>query len=484
MTAVGWGYSGTLVRMGLQIAAQSVLARVLGPKEFGVFAVLMLAGGVAVVFSDWVSAPVIRAKRLTGEEISFALGCQLCGSFLAMVLVLACLPICQSLFPVESGLNWAVAMMAAGAAITGMGGLSLSLLRRELRYREIHTAQIAGYFVGYVLVGIPVAVFESRSFVALAIAWLVQAGVTSLLLYRAAPHALKASFKHAEHHQFLRFGGQITLGNLGNWVANSCDRLLVASTASAADIGLYNTILNLMMTPVVQLAASLNTVAFSAAAQAGSLARERGSVAYLSLTTLVAALLYGTITAFPASLVTLLYGLDWLDAAALLTPFSIAAVSFAIGAAANAVLTSTGMGFVVAIVQVTSAVTMFIAVWAALYDSLLAAAYSLCIVYALRAGALVVLALRHIGAKQAQSLRLLGVPLALASIQVLFVRAIAESFSFHSIWSQFSLAALSFAIVIVGAMRFRRFLFPPEVQALLSAFSIGVQRKAPRRVAP
>ncbi len=467
--AVGWGYGGTVARMALQIGAQAVLARLLGPQEFGVFAALMLLAAVAVIAGDWVSAPVIQVKALDEATLAFALGCQVVGSLIMSLVVMASLPVYQYLFPGAKGLGLAVTLMSLGCLVTGLGGLSLSLLRRQLRYRDIQLAQVAGYFVGYGLVAIPLAWWGPRSFMVLVLAWGAQALVTAMLLYRAASHTVRPSFDARPHSAFLRFGLQITAGNLGNWFAGSCDRILVARVAAAGDIGLYNTMLNLIMTPVTQIAATLNTVAFSVSAQAASEARRRGAVAYISLTALTSAWLYALIATFPESIVAMIYGAGWEKGAELVPAFCGVAVGFSVGAAASSILTSGGKGSAVALVQLLAGLSVFLAVFIGLKFSLLAAAQALSLVYVVRALVLVFVAMRAVGASAPRVVAVLLVPMIMASFQVMLSRSAAIALDWRSPLAHILLAVFVSSIALLAMAYFRNLFLVPEVRWLISS---------------
>ena len=466
--AVAWGYGGTAVRMAMQVGAQAILARLLGPQEFGIFAALMLLASVAVLAADLVSAPIIQAAELSETQLHFACACQFLGSVLVAALVMACLPICQRIFPNQSGLPLGLALMAAGTLFTGLSGVALSLLRRKLRYKEIQLTQLIGYFAGYVLIAIPLGLLGFHTFHVLVVAWLAQAVISSLLLFYYEPHSLKMSFDAGAHWGFLKFGVQISLGNLANWLSSSLDRLLVAKFGSPVDIGYYNTMLNLLMTPVVQVAASLNTVAFSVSSQASPEARREGAQTYLNLTALTCMVLYGALASFPSSLVSLIYGERWLSAAAYVEPFCLAAVGFAVGAAANAILTSTGKGAAVALVQTASAVLMLLAISLAVQSSVVAAAYWVAAVYALRALGLSVLSLKHVGASSVELARLLGVPILLSAGQTLLARLLVHSLELRHPLAQLGLAGLSATVILLATLQWRQYLLPAATGTVLT----------------
>lgn len=422
--AVAWGYGGSLARMLVQIGAQAVLARLLGPQEFGVFAALMLLIGVSVLAADLVSAPVIQMPALSANALRFACAVQWLGSGVVALLSLASLPLFQQGFPQAVGLEWSLALVAVGIFITGWGGVSLSLLRRELRYREIQLAQLAGYVVGYVVVAVPLALAGHHTHHVLVLAWLAQSTVSTAMQYAWARYPIAAGFHFEGWRRFLRYGAEVSVGNVANWLSTSVDRLLVARHAAPVDIGYYNTMLNLMSTPVNQLSSSLSTVAFSVSAQADAPSLRRGTVIYLHASTLLFGLLYAVFASAPELWIHLIYGPRWLDGAVFLTPFCVAAASFGLAAAANAVLTSGGSAGSSAVSQVATAAFVGITVASLLQLSVVWAAWGVAAVYLARAVLLAWLSLRRVGEGAAALLLTVGVPTVLALGQVGIARAV------------------------------------------------------------
>lgn len=425
--AVAWGYGGSLARMVVQIGAQAVLARLLGPQEFGVFAALMLLIGVSVLAADLVSAPVIQMQQLDAAALRFACAVQWSGSAVVALLSPASLPLFTQAFPQAAGLGWSLTLVAAGIFITGWGGVSLSLLRRELRYREIQLAQLSGYVIGYVVVAVPLALAGQHTHHVLVVAWLVQSTVSTALQYHWVRHPMAAGFRFDGWRHFLRYGAEVSIGNVANWLSTSVDRLLVARHAAPVDIGYYNTMLNLMSTPVHQLSSSLSTVAFSVSAQSDAAALRRGTVIYLHASTLLFGLLYGVFASAPELWVKLIYGPRWIDGAVYLTPFCVAAASFGLSAAANAVLTSGGSASSSAVSQMVTVVLVAALVATLVQTSAVWAAWGVAAVYLVRASLLAWLSLRRVGEGGRALLQTVGLPLLLVLGQVTLAHTAADA---------------------------------------------------------
>ncbi|WP_163335570.1 oligosaccharide flippase family protein, partial [Enterobacter hormaechei] len=68
-----------------------------------------------------------------------------------------------------------------------------------------------------------------------------QSAISTALQYAWARHPIAASWRFEGWRRFLRYGGEVSVGNVANWFSTSIDRLLVARHATPVDIGYYNT---------------------------------------------------------------------------------------------------------------------------------------------------------------------------------------------------------------------------------------------------
>ena len=416
--ALAWGYGGSVLRMLLQIGAQSILARLLGPEAFGIFAAMMLAAAVAVIAADWISAPLIRAREVTEGTLAFAFACQLTGASVVTILVMALLPVYVSLFPNAEHLAIGLALLATGCFLTALSGLSLSLLRRQLAYRSIQIAQITGYFIGYIVVAIPLALHDTPGSIVLPMAWCVQSMVTAGLMYWHAPHSKSLSFKIDGNQPFLKFGLKITASNLANWLSTSIDKIIVAKFASPVNIGFYSATMNILMTPINQITSSLNTIAYSVSAQQSKESREKSAIAYIGLTAWVSTLLYSALATFPSSLMIVLYGVRWREAGVYVLPFSLVAVGFAISSSVSAIIAASGRAKAITLAHAFSAIGVFVCYWLLAEQDLHRAAYCLAGIFLLRAATLLLLVSDLIGLTPFRSLLLMLTPFGLACLQV------------------------------------------------------------------
>ena len=341
--AFSWGALTSIVKVVLTVMVQAVLARLLGPQEFGLFAIGILIMGIAGYFADsGLATSLIQRRQVHDADIRFVLTLNLvtatvvCGLLIGLAEPIA---ISFGKPEAENIFRW----LAPVFVLNAMASVSISLLRRQLDYRSIQLADLAGYTLGFGLVGI-VAAAIFGSVYALVAAYICQALIALILLYRKTRHSIGLSLRASDRSDFIGFGANILTTNLVNWVASSLDRLIVGRLFSSATLGHYSASFNLVYSPVGVLYANLQSTVFSSMARMQD-DRLRMQNAYLELLRAVTILflpIFAGLYFFSGALVLAVYGPQWGAAAPLAGPFCMIAPFVMIWACSTPVLWNTG----------------------------------------------------------------------------------------------------------------------------------------------
>lgn len=177
VVATLWGGFGAVLRLVVQVVAQIVLARLLGPDQYGLFAIGVIVVSFSSFFSDiGVAYGLIQKRSVSDADIAFVFGWQIVmGVAVAAAVLLLGEPI-AALFN-EPRVVPVVHWLAVVCLLNALAAVSLNLLKRNLDYRTLSLTQAIAYFAGYVVVGIPLAL-AGWAVWALVAAWLVQACTT------------------------------------------------------------------------------------------------------------------------------------------------------------------------------------------------------------------------------------------------------------------------------------------------------------------
>lgn len=324
-----WGGGGAAVRMLLQIIAQITLARMLGPEQYALFAIGAIVVGFSTFFSDvGIAYSLIQKTEVTDRDLRFVFTWQVILG-LAVTAFVALLSEPISLFFGSDGARDVVASLSIVCLLNALTATGQNLLKRQLDFRRLQIAGITGYFAGYIVVGIPLALAGAGAW-ALVAAWLVQAIVTLAIVYSGVRHPLRPLLRFDGCIEMVRYGGTVLLTNITNWFIGNIERVVIARLFPGRDIGLYATGYNLLYSPVASLLGIIQPVFFSASSRIVQ-DRQRIAQTYVSLIALTAIVvlpLFAVISAIADTFVLALYGSQWQDAAQLVRPLALAMPAF------------------------------------------------------------------------------------------------------------------------------------------------------------
>lgn len=262
-------FAANAAQLLVAIVATMILARVLTPADFGLFAmattVIALAGPVRDFGLPFAiaHAPVLDDARLDAlfrrnALLAAALGAALC----------AAAPLAALWFG-EPAVAAMVVALAFGTALRALANVQFGLLTRGMRHGALALAgpgsEIAGAVVAVALAvaGAGVAALVAQQLLALSaqalVAWRA-AGWRPRFGYRGASvsvavpadESVRALVVYAREHTLARTisaGGEMT------------DRLLVGRVAGAAALGLYQSALRWVTLPLVQMLQPFKSVA-------------------------------------------------------------------------------------------------------------------------------------------------------------------------------------------------------------------------------
>lgn len=324
LTALFWGTGGSVARIFLQLATQVILARILGPAEYGLFALGVIVVGVSTNFSDiGLAYGLIQKKSVSADDIRFVwtwqcfLGLLVSGTIFFSVDTLAA-------FFAKPEAEFIFRWLSLVVLINAITAVSINLLKKELNYKSIQIAQISSYILGYVCVGIPLAM-AGYGGISLVASWLIQSGSNFVILYLQVRHPVTFKFRVANGRQMFNYGLTVLGTNLINWMLNGADKILVGRIFPAHTIGLYTTAFNLIYSPCSILSGNLSSVIFSACArlQDNHQALREVFLYSLSAITLISFPLFTLIGVGSEFVIMAVYGAAWLEAAQFLTPFAL-----------------------------------------------------------------------------------------------------------------------------------------------------------------
>lgn len=323
IAGIRWNYVGGAGTSLCSLVIGIVLARILGPKPYGQIIIASTIYGFLNLFVDGgFTQALIQKAQLDQGDIRKTFTCQLGIGFCATGLIYFFAPWIARQFHDPSAVH-VIEAMSLMVSVQSTGLVSAALLRREMRFKVIQVAAIISYLVGYLVVGIPLAI-EGAGVWSLVLAYLVQCLMNSVLMYAATRHSLLPIFAFPDR-SITTFGSTIIANNVVNWGHSNLDNI-AASRMGPVALGLYGRACNFAYQPVNSVVNGLQSVLLSSTARVQDRLRLMRdlTLAVMGIVFGVLGPAYATFALIPETTVVGLYGDKWTGVIPLMLPMAIA----------------------------------------------------------------------------------------------------------------------------------------------------------------
>jgi O-antigen/teichoic acid export membrane protein len=227
-----------LVLQILMFGGGIVLARVLEPAEFGIYAITTFLVGLFSLFGEFGLAPsfIQRRDELTDRDLSVGFTLQQIVTTVVVIALFLAAPWLVSLYPkAPPETIWLVRTLAFSLYLTSWRAISALQLERDLRYERVVWVEVVENF-SYQIIAVVLAVagYGVWSFI-----WATMArGVLgTVLVFLIAPWRLRLGFDRKVAREILRFGVPFQLQAVINQMANWVTPTLVAMWLGPQAVG-------------------------------------------------------------------------------------------------------------------------------------------------------------------------------------------------------------------------------------------------------
>ncbi len=378
-----WGASGSALQIALQFGIQVVLARLLGPEQYGLFAMAAAVISLGGFFTYGLATGLVQKRTLGDTDVCFANFWQLVVGAAVAAAVFALAGPAAAFFqePRVAPLIQALAVLCLVQALSAVSG---ALLNRDLDLKSVQLASLGAYALGYGLVGVPLAL-AGYGVDALVMAFLVQTVAVAAIQYARKRHALGLLVRHPEAGWFLRYAAAVSATQINNWTLMQLPRFVVGRLLPSTAVGLYVMPYNLV-TQLAGTVSGVQTPLFSAGARVqGDSARLRSVfLTMLAVTALLGAPAFIGMAAAAHTLVLAVYGEAWLESAPLLCAFALAMPLYIATAMGTPMLWNSGRTTQELTSQFPIVFVLAAGAWVAAQHSLAAVAWVMLGIFALR----------------------------------------------------------------------------------------------------
>ena len=347
-----------LLRMGT-FAVGIVLARLLAPEQFGVFAVALTVQTVLMTLADLgMSTDLIRSESPREKAPTVATLAIIAGAFLALGMALSAQSLADLLGSPDAGP--VIAVMSVSLFLAGAGVVPYASLQRAFAQKKLFGIAVADFVVGTSITII--LILLGWGVMALAIGRLVAQCMVLVLQYVLSGEKVRFGFDRRLAPAILAFGIPVAGANMLSWALLNVDSVVISRFAGAVALGFYYLAFNVSNWPMSAIGQVVRSVSIPAFARLKSRGTDRSFSIALGPVWAIALLAGLMIAVLAAPLIDILYGAKWATAAtvlvwlglfgALRTVFDLAA-SFLLARGASRVTFIVQVVWIVALIPAT-----------------------------------------------------------------------------------------------------------------------------------
>ncbi|MFD1719768.1 oligosaccharide flippase family protein [Georgenia deserti] len=308
--AVAWsGVSSVVLRLG-GVVVGIVLARILTPEQFGVYAVALAVQGILMTIADLgLSADIIRSDQ--PERVAPTVGTLglVSGTGLAVLMASTSSGTAEILGSPDAAP--ALAILSATLFLAGFSVVPYGLLQRRFAQRELFLIAVCDFVVSTAVTLALVA--GGLGVLGLAIGRVAAQALTSSLQFLIARVRPRFAVDRTVVGSVLAYALPIAGANLVGWAMLNVDKLILARVVGSTGLGFYVLAFNVSNWPMNAMAQMVRSVSLP------YFARSTGGLPSVAALAWAAALPAGAVLAVLAGpLIETLYGPRWLPAAPVL----------------------------------------------------------------------------------------------------------------------------------------------------------------------
>ena len=308
--------NNVVLRLG-GLAIGIVLARLLTPEQFGVYAIALTVQAVLMAVADFgLSADLIRSRDFERRAPTVATLGAVTGLGLAIAMALAARPVAVALGAADAA--GAIVVLSATLFLAGAGVVPYAALQRRFDQRSLFMIGMVDLLISSALT--IVLVLLGWGVVSLAIGRLAAQAVTLVLQFVLAHERPRYAVDRTLVGPVLAFGLPVAGANLLSWAVLGADKVVLGRTVGATLLGYYVLAFNVSAWPMTLIGQAVRAVALPLFSRTAQGTKDQTAARVITPIWAVSVLGAAMLGAVSTPLVTFVYGSKWAAAGVLLVP--------------------------------------------------------------------------------------------------------------------------------------------------------------------
>lgn len=239
--AINGSLWGILERFSLQIiqfVVGVILARLLGPKEFGLIAVTMVFSGIIQAITDaGFEKTLIYQKEIRSIQISTIFYVNFFLGMLMTIIFLTLAPFIASFFK-DQQLIPILRVVSIGIIISALAQTQRTLLMRDLKFKKLSFTQVLSSLISGIM-GVVLA-YNGYGVWALVYAGLISQFISMVSFWIKSAWYPKLEFSYSSIKGMIPYGSKILFASVLYYFNTQFNNMVVGRNNNKTDLGLFN----------------------------------------------------------------------------------------------------------------------------------------------------------------------------------------------------------------------------------------------------
>lgn len=259
---ISWMGLSTSSKVIMQLMFMGIMARYIGPHEYGIFAISLAVISFAQILSEaGLGAAIIQKDNLQKQDISTA---HYSSIFLGYLCFFGLYSISNyiGLYYESKTLPDVIKILGLIFIVKSVAVVSEAILSKNMEFKYIAKRDMLSFILSYIIVGLPLA-YLSFGVWALVLTMLTQEIIKSILVIKKAKIKTSLSdFKYYNLKQLLHYTSGITISGVFNKIATNIDSIIIGKFLGQQILGHYSRAYQLMAYPANMFGTVVSKVFF------------------------------------------------------------------------------------------------------------------------------------------------------------------------------------------------------------------------------
>lgn len=239
------------IKFVLNLTSAAILARLLGPKDFGVVGMVLAVTSLLALFKDaGLSTATIQREHVTQDQVSNLFWLNILFGSVVCLISIAAAPL-VAWFYHDQRLTSIMWLLSLTFLITGSTVQHQAILTRQMRFKALAIIDVTSMLAG-VITGTCLALLKFEYW-ALVGMQLCVATVTLVLTWMTSRWSPTAPKRGGDVTSLVSFGLHLTMADLVGCLTANTDSMLIGRFYGASVLGLYSRASVLLSRPLEQI---------------------------------------------------------------------------------------------------------------------------------------------------------------------------------------------------------------------------------------